>query len=159
MFEKSLGTKAIEDVLMSIGIYPAATIKNYGTKEQEEIPRTEKQEGWNDCLIEITKRIFDSLDRIDKGEDNNFAILSLLELGRIDGDKFVINLNDTFFYACADNEEISKEEAKEVIIMIKKYGDSGLIYWIAKKRNYDPEIPEYKALVEKVRAEEENIGS
>jgi hypothetical protein len=63
----------------------------------------------------------------------------LAEVGwlRVDG-KFDLNLSDTFYYACADCEEVPVEQLGEVARLFKLYGFWGAVYWAAKRRGHDP---------------------
>jgi hypothetical protein len=151
-----LAIKAVEDALEQIGIYPQAVTKNYGTDKEETIPRTTWQDGWNACVMEHIDKIYNQLEKLKEGVDKNFALLSLIDAGWAEGDKYILNMNDTFHYACADAEEVTKEEAKEVVELFKQHGWKGIDYWVAKKRGYDPEIPRYKERVEEVRLKEKS---
>jgi hypothetical protein len=154
MSELLLAIQAVYDALDQIGVQPAAITKNYGTPEEETIPRTAYGDGWNACAEELLDKIYGQLEVLSKGVDKNFALFALLDLGWAEGDKYILNMNDTFHYACADAEEVSKEEAPEVARLFKAHGYKGLDYWVAEKRGYDPEIPRYKARVEEVRTQE-----
>jgi hypothetical protein len=149
-----LAIEAVENALGNIGVYPESRTENYGSKDQKTTPRTTWQDGWNACYVEILEKIFDQLRILRKEVDENFALLSLIDAGWMDEDKYVLNMNDTFHYACADCEEVNKEEAKEVVRLFKRYGFKGIDYWVAQKRGYDPEIPRYKEGVEEVRLHE-----
>ena len=149
-----LAIKAVEDALDQIGIYPQSVTKNYGTDKEETTPRTTWQDGWNACNMEIPDKIYGQLKELRKGVDKNFALLSIIDAGWAEGDKYILNMNDTFHYACADEEEITKEEAEEVVRLFKRHGMKGIDYWVACKRGYDPEIPHYKEGVEQVRKAE-----
>lgn len=50
----------------------------------------------------------------------------------------VINCGDTFAYACADAEELPFDKIEEVKALYKQYGYSGLVAWIAKRRQCEP---------------------
>jgi hypothetical protein len=55
-----------------------------------------------------------------------------------------VNLNDVFYYACADTEEIWSRDAKHLVPLIMQYGcDNVLIAYTAVKRQHDPEIKEH----------------
>lgn len=64
------------------------------------------------------------------------------------GWKITINCNDTFYYACADCEDISPGEAKKVRAFAEKFGLSGVVAYAAFKRGNPPlkelQTKEYK---------------
>ena len=150
----SLILNAVEDAFDSVGIYPASISKQNEDGEWETKERTEWQDGWNACHLKSLDKIYDQLEKIREEIDENFALLSIIDAGWFLGDKFRLNMNDTFFYACADEEVITKEEAKEVVSLFKTHGFKGIDYWVAEKRGYDPEIPHYKEQIELVRQQE-----
>lgn len=53
----------------------------------------------------------------------------------------VINLNDTFSYACAESDDIDRDDVEVIIPFIQKYGRSALIAYCSIKCGYDPSIP------------------
>ena len=59
----------------------------------------------------------------------------------------LINLSDTFGYACADAERLAPGQAHEVRAYYEEYGWSGVIAWVSVKRNQEPleelKTPEY----------------
>lgn len=55
-------------------------------------------------------------------------------LGKI----LMLNMSDTFIYACADSEEFKPEDFPELLKIYEDWGDIGHICWAAKKRGYDP---------------------
>jgi len=55
-------------------------------------------------------------------------------------DKRLINLNDTFAYACADAEIVKEEQVPEIVKIYRDWGHIGLICWSAKQRNEEPVI-------------------
>lgn len=114
------------------------------------VERTTYQEGWNAAILNISKEIFKQFNILSKGVDEDLALLALTDAGWIDGDKFELNMNDTFHYG-SDSETVSKEEVKEVARLFRAHGGRGIDYWVAIRRGYDPEIPKYKKGVEEVR--------
>ena len=147
-----IAIQAVSDVIETIGIHPASVTKNYGIPEEETIPRVTWKDGWNACMMEMSEKVWDQLEELRKGIDENFALLALIDAGWYEGDKFVLNINDTFHYACADAETVDKEQAKEIVRLFKKHGFKGIDYWVATQRGYDPKVPHYKERVETVRA-------
>lgn len=49
-------------------------------------------------------------------------------------DEFLIILNDTWGWACADCEPIPEENLIEVAELFRRYGYCGLLYWAGKKQ-------------------------
>jgi len=54
---------------------------------------------------------------------------------------FAINMNDTFYYACADSAEISVEELEDLEPVIDKFGHDAFTAYEALRRGHDPSIP------------------
>jgi hypothetical protein len=52
----------------------------------------------------------------------------------------IINLSDTFYYACADSEKIEGEDYIELIPLIEKYGYYAEVAYCAIKRGHDPQV-------------------
>lgn len=55
-----------------------------------------------------------------------------------------INLNDTFYYACADGTCIDMSELEDLEPVIEKYGDMAFVAYEAIKRGHDPEVTSVK---------------
>lgn len=61
-----------------------------------------------------------------------------------------LNMNDTFYYACADSACIDIDELEDLEPVIERFGYRAFIAYEAIKRGHDPQIPsvvtaEYKA--------------
>jgi hypothetical protein len=70
-----------------------------------------------------------------------------------------INLNDAFFWACADFEAVTKDEIAEVARIYRRYGQCGLYYWACKKTNgWKVEFKDTQRMIDFVRREEEQIA-
>lgn len=154
--DTKLVMKEVNDILATFGVYPQSTStwdeKTNTVKDTK--PRTEWQEGWNAAFKEISKKIRDVEKHTEEtGISDELALLMIADVGWMDEGKFILNMNDTFFYA-ADAEEVPEEEIKEVAGFFANYGYKGIDYWVAKKRGYDPEVPKHKAEVEEVRRKE-----
>lgn len=74
-----------------------------------------------------------------------------------------IDLNDTFFWACADCEEIPDECLVEVDDLYSRYGLCGVYYWVCKRRGtWKVEFKDIQRMIdfvvreEGLRAEEPN---
>jgi hypothetical protein len=151
--ELLLAIRTVKDAVNDIGIKMAGGVNEKG----EYVKRGPHGDGWNDCLMEMHRKIYDRLKLLEEGQiDKNLLFLSLADVGYFDEEYgFMLNMNDTFHYACSDCEEVSEEEAKEVVRLFCTHGYKGLEYWVAEKRGYDPEIPHYLERVKEVRAIEE----
>ncbi len=59
---------------------------------------------------------------------------------RGDGRSLMLNMNDTFMYACADGELFTSKDIPEILRVCDDHGWIGLICWAAKHRGYDPVV-------------------
>lgn len=59
---------------------------------------------------------------------------------RKDGRSLMLNMNDTFLYACADGQLFDPEDIPEILRIYDSYGSVGLICWAAVVRGYDPVV-------------------
>jgi len=50
----------------------------------------------------------------------------------------LLNVNDTFAFACADAELVAWEDMVEVYDLYNRYGYHGIVAWVARKRNMRP---------------------
>lgn len=72
--------------------------------------------------------------------------------------KQTLNLNDAFYWACADGEYVPDEELPEVARLFHSYGMCGIYYWVAKNRNvYKVEFVDINRFIDFVKHEEDNI--
>jgi len=126
----------------SMGIYPQATIDENNVRTE----RTEWQNGWNAAIIEFRQRscIFEKWFS-ELPEDISAMIGEMLpdETIRLslDKDKNVkmwVLMNDTFYFACADGEDITMEEIPVLYQMWKKFSWYGLVAIVSKKRKHLP---------------------
>jgi len=153
MINMLMAIKSVQDILATTGIYPQSMTNENG----KSVKRTEWQEGWNAAILHISKEVFKQFDILSKGIDEDLALLLLADVGWIRGKDLMLNMNDTFHYACADSETVEESEFKEVARLFKTYGGRGVDYWVAQKRGYDPEIPICKEGVEEVRKYESKV--
>lgn len=66
-----------------------------------------------------------------------------------------LNLNDAFFWACSDSENVPAESLKEVADLFLRYGQCGVFYWVLNRRGWDKvEFLDVNRMVEFVRNEE-----
>jgi hypothetical protein len=126
----------------SMGIYPQATIDENNVRTE----RTEWQNGWNAAIIEFRQRacIFEKWFS-ELPEDVSAMIGEMLpdETIRLslDKDKNVkmwVLMNDTFYFACADGEDITMEEIPLLYQVWKKFSWYGLVAIVSKKRKHLP---------------------
>jgi hypothetical protein len=143
--------KAVEDVFVMMGIYPKASTDENGIRKE----RTERQDGWNDCVIKLSEKVRKQLDSL-KDINEDLALLMLADVGWSEEGKLYLNMNDTFYHG-ADSEMVEKEEFEAVAILFKKYGYPGLTYWVATKRGSYPEIAKYKKEVHEIRKKEGEV--
>jgi hypothetical protein len=71
--------------------------------------------------------------------------------GKPHGMELCVNVNDTFAYACADAEPVTREEIVEVADLVRKHGSLAVVCWVARRRNEKPvveycESPEYQVV-------------
>jgi len=52
----------------------------------------------------------------------------------------VMNLNDTFYYASADAEEIYYEDLAQLEEVLDRYGYNAIVAYVALKRGHDPMV-------------------
>jgi|SRR5579859_283784 len=68
----------------------------------------------------------------------------------------IINLNDTFFWACSDGEYVNDEELPEVAALFFRYGWCGILYWVNCKRGGEKvEFLDIRRFIEFVAQEEQ----
>ena len=67
----------------------------------------------------------------------------------------MLNLSDTFSWACADGEEVADEELPEVARLFWHYGWCGILYWVSEKRDkMETQFHDNNRFIEFVRFEE-----
>lgn len=148
--DAKLVLKACSDIFVLMGVYPKSIVDGKGVKTD----RTEWQEGWNAAFKDMSKQ-FEAVEKLLSTDliSDEVALLMIADVGWLENQKIILNMNDTFWYG-ADAEEITLDEAKEVARLFAIYGYKGITYWVANKRKYYPEIAKHKADVEEVRMKE-----
>ena len=48
-------------------------------------------------------------------------------------DKYILNMNDVWAWACADCEEVLEDELPELARLFFQYGWAGILYWVSQK--------------------------
>ena len=146
--------KKIESVLENIGIYPASVVGG----DEPYKKRNEYKNGWNAGVMEMSSKISKALSETWKEDDTDLTLLLLADVVSDDDGCYLLGMNDTFYYATSDNEEVKSEEIKEVARLFRWYGFPGVNYWVAEKREHDPMIPQRRDEVVYVRRQEKSIG-
>jgi len=139
------------------GVYPMATVDKNGV----ETKRTEWQEGWNACVLDYDEKIFKVIEKIWPDEvKKDLMFLLLADVGWIDTDgHFLLNMNDTFAWACADCEEVPDDKISEVADFFKQYGYAGLTYWVAHQRKeYYSEFKDVRNDIKRIMKLEKKHG-
>lgn len=130
---------------LDIGIFPMSVKGG----EQPYEKRSDYQNGWNDAQMKIMEQVWSMIDKFDKdGYSDDLALLIAANIVTRYDDKFLLTLNDIFYYA-SDSEEINKEDVKEITKLYRSYGRAGVIYWVSKKRNNEiPQIPMFVTMLD-----------
>ena len=150
-----LKIEALKEVTSGMGIFPLGAVP---TEERESYTKdrpTAYKAGWNDAIIAMAKEL-NRLERKDWGLMSEDALLLLLYGGAfiVEG-KLHLNMNDTFAFACADDEEVPDDKIVEVTNLYRKFGYDGLTYWVSKQRNWmmphAPDGPMFKAAAKEIK--------
>lgn len=122
-----------------IGIYP----QSINGKQ-----RTEWQEGWNACAMENAKNVsaitsfLKTLPEqvVDYIIDGNIRVIIRDELCSM-----VVDCNDLFYWACADDEAFdAANDLEDFNLAYKDSPKNGGILWCCRKRGMRPQNPYYK---------------
>jgi hypothetical protein len=140
MNEENLSNLFLAKALDSMGMYPQATISGDVRTE-----RTPWQEGWNEALMKLTNRWvaieewYKTINKSIKPVLSECLLTDLMFL-HVNGDKIsiLVNMNDTFAYACADAEEVDIIEVQTVKDIYDRFIWDGVIAWAANKRKVTP---------------------
>lgn len=143
----------LQNLDIDFGIYPKA-VKGYGDERDYE-QRDGFKNGWNACIMEYGKKFCEIA--YSGGSpwceyEKIFASGPCFE--QMDG-IWGVMLNDTWYYACSDFEEIKPEEYKDVVKYYHNYGYIGVLYWVYLKRGHLPGIDYTEKEVLAVKALEE----
>lgn len=144
-------SKALEGMAFSIatdniGIYPQ-TVQG---GENPYVKRTERMEGWNDCVMEITKHAcmikkwLSELPAEHKSIIEDFLLNNTIDLHISDDQiEMSVNCNDLFFWGCSDCEELTINDLPDLQKAVddsKNAGsDCGELLWVARKRQMRPQ--------------------
>lgn len=114
-------------------------------KDGVEHKRNEWQDGWNAAIehvIESQYKIDDfyqSLTSVEKSD-----IIYLLENDCISIEyyeetiRLYTNMNDTFYYACADQENVEIYDLNLLRKLYEEFSNDGMTSWVSVKRKQDP---------------------
>jgi hypothetical protein len=147
----AIGGIIYDKALEGMGIYPAKAIGGENPYDE----RSEYQNGWNAAIMEIHKTavLFSEYIRSLSGDIGDAFVTLLLDdvimMNDVDGEvKLWVLMNDIFFWACADGEDVELDNLPLLRDLYLEYGYDGLIAWVAKKRGIEPQEPvitdEYK---------------
>lgn len=143
-----LELKAIDS---NMGLYPAALKGHSEEKDYEQ--RDGFKNGWNACVCEYGRKLNHAIE-VSTESANNTDKLFLADgentfyYGSESG--WNVFLNDTWYYACGDLEEIPKEKENEVAKWYRDYGSIGVLYWVYLQRKHLPDIVSVKKRIEVV---------
>ena len=154
--KEQINTKLLMELMDNIVGTTGVYAKSYTDADGNKTERTDWQDGWNAAFTIISRKFHEAEKQIeDNLIDRKKALLLISNTCYMRDNKLYILLNDTFHFACADSEIVEEEEIEDVIKYFRSYGDDGVLYWVAKKRGYDPDIDIFKESVERVRKQEE----
>lgn len=127
------------------GIYPIAVKGGKNPYEK----RTEKMEGYNEAVMEITKKAGKISEFLEKHPHQTEIIDALLNdwiYLQADDEyiKLFVNCNDVFYWAMSESEEIKPEEIKDLRECAKLSKDYGAMLWACRKRGMRPQSPRFK---------------
>lgn len=141
--------KAIQGCM---GIYPRA-VSGYNDERDYE-QRDGYKNGWNAAVMEYGKEIDSAIDRARSEIDDDLLLFSADdETFRKNPDgSYSVFLNDTWYYACGDSEQIEPTDVATVAKWYRKFGRCGVYVWVADKRGHNSQIPKIAKLVDAIRA-------
>ncbi len=136
---KLLELLLLEAVVADQGIYPMSITYGDGVKTD----RTEWQDGWNAASTAISMewdRLLLHIESIpDKSTIEKLLSDEVLFVSiRDDKISFYVNMNDTFYHACSDAEDVPIKELPIVLEVWKNFSHDGAIAWVSKTRNELP---------------------
>jgi hypothetical protein len=164
-----MSSKTLEQTLFElnsipehIGVYPAAVKAQ--NEEQSYEQRDGFKNGWNACIMEYGAKIDYVLD--EAGEPwlddekllaaaGKYTFMFDAQCKNDENSGWYVFLNDTWYYACGDGEDIPKDEIKNVAKWYRNYGEAGALYWVYLQRGHLPTIPFAKRQVEAVQSLED----
>ena len=139
----SLLEEAADD---TTGVYPSSVIGGENPYRE----RNDYQNGWNDAIMSINKKKNAARHWYEDLPANQKYALENLLLDTGGGIVFIhwnektkvtmvlLNMNDTFCYACADAEDVKPEDFELLSELYKKFDYDGLIAFVANRNNIEP---------------------
>jgi len=121
-----------------LGAYCAKVVGGEGAYEK----RTERMEGWNECM----DAMLDAACKIQakfSGIKDRDALAYLLQEGLLNASEsnkyeWWTDCSDTFGYACAEGEPVKEEDFKVLAEIHQIFGFDGVVAWCAAKRGAEP---------------------
>jgi len=113
----------------------------------EDIPPTGRPTGKviRETWFDNYNRNLDEIDRLSVSDLLRLPIISKKD------NSFFINLDNIWHYNCRDSEKIPDERVIELANLNWNFGLSGIYYWVAKQRGYDPELKDIRERIKYVR--------
>ena len=109
--------------------------------------RTEWEEGWNACTMDITKRSTLIAGYLKDLPDEVIDCLMEDKIGiyvRDEEIKLYVNCNDLFYWACADSEDFELADLDDFKQAYKDSPGNGNLLWCCRKRKMRPQKPFYR---------------
>ena len=138
-FEALAAALAVSDT----GIYCKSSTDKDGVTTE----RTERQDGWNDCLKAITKKAGELEDWLENLPPRCIELLdaeTLMVYSRGEGPQLWVLCNDLFYWACADGEDFELSDFPDLERALKETPKNGDILWCCRKRGMRPQKQSYK---------------
>ena len=140
-----------------MGVYPEA-VQGYND-ERDYTQRDGYKNGWNAAVMEYGMKLASAGFKAQEpwsDPEKVFASDPGVFEPRTKGG-WMVNLSDTWYYACADCEDIEPEEYKDVAKWYRDYGYAGVLWWVFLKREHEPQVARPKKLVQAFRVMLESI--
>lgn len=138
--ERAERQELLEAARTSLGIYPQSITRD-GIREE----RTPWQDGWNAAILALLKNYegittwIAALPTETARTVRELIAADVLYLHvKSDVVTCFVSMNDTFAYACADDEDVTVEELPLVADIWRDYGADGLTAWAAIRRDETP---------------------
>lgn len=109
--------------------------------------RTEWQDGWNACDMDIAERTSGLSTFISTLPDGVIDLIfqeKVRVMTRDKGPELYINCNDLFYWAVAEGEDIDLSDMPDLDAALKDSPEHGQLLWVCRKRKMRPQKPYYK---------------
>jgi hypothetical protein len=141
-----------------MGIYPCGHL----TAEQrdgDEVKKTDGYKcGWNDAVMESSRRIGAMISRSEEGVSDDMTMLLASDCCFLDDEdgSISLNMNDTWAWATAWCPTVPADQLSEVARLFRVYGQAGLMYWHScQEKNMRSAFHDNNRAIDFVRHEEE----